>query len=107
MSPDQQQQDHRRKQKYLVRGVQNESEPSFRREQPSALIKLAETQDSRGRNQVVRAEVPMGEALSYATELRSMTSGQGYFTQNFSHYDEVPLQLAGKVVKARREEQET
>ncbi|MCH9045400.1 MAG: elongation factor G [SAR324 cluster bacterium] len=62
--------------------------------------------DSRGRNQVVRAEVPMGEALSYATELRSMTSGQGYFTQNFSHYDEVPLQLAGKVMKKRREEQE-
>jgi elongation factor G len=31
--------------------------------------------DSKGRNQVVRAEVPMGEALSYAIELRAMTSG--------------------------------
>jgi len=34
--------------------------------------------DTRGRNQVVRAEVPMSEALSYAIDLRSMTSGQGY-----------------------------
>jgi elongation factor G len=58
--------------------------------------------DSKGRNQVVRAEVPMSEALTYAIDLRSMTSGQGYFTQQFSHYEEVPAQIADKVVKERQ-----
>jgi len=62
--------------------------------------------DSRGRNQVVRAEVPMSEALTYAIELRSMTSGQGYFTQEFSHYEEVPAHIADKVVKERDAERQ-
>jgi elongation factor G len=62
--------------------------------------------DSRGRNQVVRAEVPMSEALTYAIDLRSMTSGQGYFTQQFSHYEEVPAHIADKVVKVRQAERE-
>ncbi len=60
--------------------------------------------DSKGRHQVVRAEVPMGEALSYAIELRAMTSGQGIFTQKFTRYDEVPGPVASKVVKTRQEE---
>ena len=62
--------------------------------------------DNRGRNQVVKAEVPMGEVLSYAIDLRSMTSGQGYFTQQFSRYEETPAQISEKVVKERRQEQE-
>ena len=62
--------------------------------------------DSRGRNQVVRAEVPLSEALTYAIDLRSMTSGQGYFTQQFSHYEEVPAHIADKVVKERLAERE-
>jgi elongation factor G len=62
--------------------------------------------DSRGRNQLVRAEVPMSEVLTYAIELRSMTSGQGYFTQHFSHYEEVPAHLADKVVKQRQADRE-
>jgi len=60
--------------------------------------------DSRGRNQIVRAEVPMSEALTYAIDLRSMTSGQGYFTQEFSHYEEVPAHISDKVVKERAAE---
>lgn len=58
--------------------------------------------DSKGRNQVVRAEVPMGEALSYAIELRAMTSGQGVFTQKFIRYDEVPAQISDKIVQSRQ-----
>lgn len=58
--------------------------------------------DSKGRNQVVRAEVPMGEALSYAIELRAMTSGQGMFTQKFVRYDEVPAQISDKIVQSRQ-----
>ena len=58
--------------------------------------------DTRGRNQVVRAEVPMGEALTYAIDLRAMTSGQGYFTQKFARYVEAPPQVSDKVIKARQ-----
>ena len=58
--------------------------------------------DSRGRSQVVRAEVPMGEMLIYAIDLRAMTSGQGYFAQKFVRYDEVPAPIADKIIKARQ-----
>ncbi|MCZ6842981.1 MAG: elongation factor G [SAR324 cluster bacterium] len=58
--------------------------------------------DSRGRNQVVRAEVPMGESLSYAIDLRAMTSGQGIFSQKFVRYDEVPAQISDKIVQTRQ-----
>ena len=60
--------------------------------------------ETRGRNQVVRAEVPMGESLQYAVELRQMTSGQGYFTQKFSHYEEVPAPVMQKVIAERQQE---
>ena len=60
--------------------------------------------ETRGRNQLVRAEVPMSETLQYAVELRAMTSGQGYFTQKFAHYEEVPPPVAQKVISERQKE---
>jgi elongation factor G len=58
--------------------------------------------DNRGPKQVVRAEVPMAESLSYAIDLRALTSGQGYFTQKVSRYEEVPDHLADRIVKERQ-----
>jgi elongation factor G len=55
--------------------------------------------DSAGKYQVIKAEVPMSEFLTYAPDLRSMTGGRGIFTMEFSHYDEVPIQLAEKIVE--------
>ena len=57
--------------------------------------------DTRGRKQIVKAEVPMAESLTYAIDLRSLTSGQGYFTQKFSRYEEVPAHFAEKIIAAR------
>ncbi len=54
--------------------------------------------DSKGKNQVIKANVPMAEFLTYAPDLNSMTGGRGMFTMTFSHYDEVPAQLAQKVI---------
>jgi elongation factor G len=48
---------------------------------------------------VIRAIVPMSEVLSYAPELRSITSGRGIFTMEFSHYDEVPSHQASKIIE--------
>jgi len=48
--------------------------------------------------QVILAQVPLGEVLRYATELRSMTGGQGSFTMEFSHYDTVPGNVQQQIV---------
>jgi elongation factor G len=56
--------------------------------------------DSAGRNQVIKANVPMAEFLTYAPDLRSMTGGRGIYSMEFSHYDEVPAQIAEKIVEA-------
>ena len=48
--------------------------------------------------QVVKAEVPMAEVLNYAPSLRSMTADRGDFTIEFSKYEEVPGQIAEKVI---------
>ena len=45
----------------------------------------------------VKAEVPMAELLTYAPDLRSLTGGQGDYTMEFLHYEEVPAHLATKV----------
>ncbi len=55
--------------------------------------------DNAGKNQIIRAQVPMAEFLTYAPDLRSMTGGRGIYTMEFSHYDEVPAQIAEKIVE--------
>jgi elongation factor G len=46
----------------------------------------------------IKAEVPMSEVLTYAPDLRSITGGQGDYTLEFVRYEEVPAQLAQKLV---------
>jgi len=60
--------------------------------------------DSAGRNQIIKANVPMAEFLTYAPDLRSMTGGRGIYSMEFSHYDEVPAQIAEKIVEAVNKE---
>lgn len=55
---------------------------------------------------VVKALIPMVEILTYAPELRSITSGQGVFTMDFSHYEEVPSHLASKIIEQSAKEKE-
>ena len=55
--------------------------------------------DSKGKNQVIKANVPIAEFLNYAPDLRSMTGGRGMFNMEFSHYDEIPAQIAQKLVE--------
>ncbi len=47
----------------------------------------------------IRAEVPMAEMLAYAPDLRSITQGQGEYTLEFVRYEQVPGQLAQRVVQ--------
>lgn len=62
--------------------------------------------DSAGKNQVIKAQVPMAEFLTYAPDLRSMTGGRGIYTMEFSHYDEVPIHIAEKIVEEKNKENE-
>lgn len=54
--------------------------------------------DSEDDKQIINALVPMSEMLRYAPDLSSMTGGRGTFTMEFSQYDEVPSDLAQKVI---------
>jgi elongation factor G len=54
--------------------------------------------DTQGRIQVIKAQAPMAEVLKYAIDLNALTAGRGTFRTEFSHYEEVPAQLAEKVV---------
>ena len=54
--------------------------------------------DSRGTQQVIKAQVPMSEMLSYQSTLNSITAGRGTYTMELSHYDEVPAHLASKII---------
>lgn len=61
--------------------------------------------DAKGHNQIIKAAVPMSEVLSYAPDLRSMTSGRGTFHMEFSHYEEVPHHLAEKIIQEAKQAQ--
>ena len=54
--------------------------------------------DSRPGTQVIKAQVPMAEMLSYAPTLTSLTQGRGDYTMEFSHYEIVPAQIAEKII---------
>ncbi|MCK5454594.1 MAG: elongation factor G [Calditrichia bacterium] len=62
--------------------------------------------DSEGTFQVIKAKVPVAELHKYSTTLRSMTQGRGIFTQKFSHYEEVPHDMAQKIVDQAKKEKE-
>jgi elongation factor G len=55
--------------------------------------------EGRGTSQNVKAHVPLAEMFGYATELRSMTSGRATYSMEFSHYAEMPGNLAEAVGK--------
>lgn len=55
--------------------------------------------ESQGKMQKIRALVPLAELHRYASTLRSITKGRGTFTMKFSHYDEVPTDVAQKIIQ--------
>ncbi|OGF14261.1 MAG: translation elongation factor G [Candidatus Eisenbacteria bacterium RBG_16_71_46] len=59
-----------------------------------------------GHYQEIRATVPAAELYKYSTHLRSLTQGRGMHASTFSHYEEVPRELAERVVAAIRSEKE-
>jgi elongation factor G len=64
--------------------------------------------DDQGRFQKIRAQAPLAELYKYSTSLRSLTQGRGLHTRQFSHYEEVPREIAQKIIQeaARKKEEE-
>ncbi len=60
--------------------------------------------DSRGASTIIRAKVPMSEMLTYEQHLTSATGGRGSYHMEFSHYEEVPSHLHGKIIAAAKAE---
>ncbi len=59
-----------------------------------------------GGGQKLMAEAPQSELFDYALVLRSMTQGRGQFTMSFERYEELPKQLADKVIAEHAAEEE-
>ncbi len=62
--------------------------------------------DTKGRRQVVRAQVPLAELYKYSAALRSLTHGEAIHTRTFSGYEPCPPHVAEKVIAETRELQE-
>lgn len=60
--------------------------------------------DMRGKQQVIKAQVPLAEMLDYQGRLNSMTQARGSYNMEFSHYDPIPQNLQGRVITQAREE---
>jgi elongation factor G len=58
--------------------------------------------DTQGKVQVIKAQAPMAEVLKYAIDLNALSAGRGTFKMEHSHYEEVPAQLADKVIAAAK-----
>ncbi len=54
--------------------------------------------DMRGKQQVIKAKVPLAEMLDYQSKLNSVTQARGSYHMQFSHYDPLPHNLAQKVI---------
>ncbi len=66
---------------------------------------LIKEMTERGQAKVIHADVPLGEMFGYATSIRSMTQGRASYSMEFSHYQEVPRNVAETIAgdKAKAE----
>ncbi len=55
--------------------------------------------DSEGPFQIIKAKIPLAQLYKYSTHLRSITSGRGMHTRQFSHYEEVPKEIEAKIIE--------
>jgi len=63
-----------------------------------------EGMETRGRQQAIVAYVPLAETFGYATDLRSLSQGRATHHMQFSHYGEVPHNLAAEIIRRIRGE---
>lgn len=62
---------------------------------------VEEMEDKEG-TKIIKAKVPLGEMFGYATDLRSMSQGRACYNMEFSHYAEVPNNVAQEIIEGKR-----
>ncbi|BCV21227.1 elongation factor G [Moorella sp. Hama-1] len=62
--------------------------------------------EPQGKNQVIRAQVPLAEMYRYAIDLKSITQARGHFKMDFAQYEEVPASIAEKIIQQARAKKE-
>ena len=65
---------------------------------------MIQGQDSGPTGVRIKAEAPLSEMFGYIGDLRSMTSGRGQFSMEFSHYAECPSSISEEIIEARAKE---
>ncbi|MGM0365737.1 MAG: elongation factor G [Actinomycetota bacterium] len=68
--------------------------------------KILSMTPSENKTQLIKATVPQSETFNYAVDLTSITQGRGFFSQEFSHYEELPPNLADKLIEERKQKDE-
>jgi elongation factor G len=67
---------------------------------------MIKSQDSSGTGVNIKADVPLSEMFGYIGDLRTMTSGRGQFSMEFSHYAPCPKNISEDVIKKVKEREE-
>jgi elongation factor G len=62
--------------------------------------------DTKGKQKIISAEVPLAEMFGYATNIRSLSSGRANASMEFSKYLEVPSEVAQKIIEEKKEKEE-
>ncbi len=60
--------------------------------------------EAKDHTEVITALVPLAEVLAYATPLNSLTGGRGSYVMEFARYEEVPRDLAGRIIDEQKAE---
>ncbi len=68
--------------------------------------KIISMTPSDDKTQTIKANVPQSETFNYTIDLISITKGRGYFKQEFSHYEELPPNIAEKLIEERQKEKD-
>ena len=59
--------------------------------------------EAKGKMQVLKANVPLSEMFTYASDLRSLTQGKSSYTMRFSHYEQVPAKITNPLISYYQE----
>jgi elongation factor G len=62
--------------------------------------------DPQGKFNIIHSQVPLAELYKYSTHLRSLTQGRGTHKRDFSHYEEVPHDIAEKIIEEAKKAKE-
>lgn len=62
--------------------------------------------EAKGKNETVKAKIPLSEMFKYASDLRSITAGRGSYSMSFSHYDVVPQRIAQGIIDQAKKAKE-